>query len=100
MHSDESLVHEMLKPQIPVQDTLSWGLGWGLCHDGPRDAVWHWGDNGGYKNLAVGFKENGAGAIIMTNGENGLNACLDIINTLFYEQESSLKRFFDTFYGD
>jgi CubicO group peptidase (beta-lactamase class C family) len=99
-YPDERLIREMLKPQIPVLDTISWGLGWGLCHDGPHDAVWHWGDNGGYKNLAVGFKETGAGAVILTNGENGLKACLEIVNTLFYEQESSLKRFFDTFYGD
>lgn len=97
---DERLIHEMLKPQISVHENLSWGLGRGLCHEGIHDAVWHWGDNGGYKSLAVGFRETGTGAIVMTNGENGLNACLEIVNLLFYERVSSLKVFFEVFYGD
>ncbi len=58
-----------------LSETLSWGLGWGLEDtsngaDGGR-WFWHWGDNGVYRNFAIGSREQRAGVVVMTNGRAG-----------------------------
>jgi CubicO group peptidase (beta-lactamase class C family) len=59
------------KPEITLNELVSWGLGWGVQRTSIGDAFWHWGDNGNYKNFAIGFRQEGFGVIIMTNSKNG-----------------------------
>jgi len=72
-------VDEMLRPQIGVNDSVSWGLGWGLQHADDGGSFWQWGDNGGYKNFAVASRERGEGVVILTNGANGLKLCEELV---------------------
>ena len=59
------------KPEIKLNESVSWGLGWGIQHTATDASFWHWGDNGNYKNFAIGSRQEGFGIVIMTNGRNG-----------------------------
>jgi CubicO group peptidase (beta-lactamase class C family) len=60
-------------PQAPfkLNDALSWGLGWGIQHHASGDSFWHWGDTGPFQAFAVGFQDQGIGAVVMANSVNG-----------------------------
>ena len=90
---------EMLRPQTRVNETTDWGLGWGIKHTDGGDAFWHWGDNGGTRNLAAGFRDSGTGIVLMTNGENGLDVCNAIMRQL-PGQPVDFDDFFTLFYSE
>jgi CubicO group peptidase (beta-lactamase class C family) len=58
--------------QQPSQ-TIGWGLGVGLQHTGSGDSFWHWGDNGNFRCLMVGYPKLKKGIAIFTNSNNGLS---------------------------
>ncbi len=60
----------MVSPAIAINSGLSWGLGWGL--EG-ADYLWHWGDNGPWKNFALVHPSSRTAIVIFTNGARGLN---------------------------
>lgn len=62
---------QMFEPQVRVNDSLSWALGWGIQHQGGIDSFFHWGDSGEFRNFAVGCREPGVGVVVLTNGANG-----------------------------
>jgi len=69
----ESL-REMLRPQVKVMDSFSWGLGWAIEHKKTGgDIISHSGDNPGFKALAAASIERKAGFIMMTNGDRGFD---------------------------
>jgi CubicO group peptidase (beta-lactamase class C family) len=75
----------MLTSQTPIDSALSWGLGWGLERRslttiGPHaltpvgtDFIWHWGDNGAWKNFVLAHPTSRSAIVIFTNGARGLN---------------------------
>lgn len=69
-----SLRAEMLRSQVTLNERLSWGLGWGLERRDDASFVWHWGDNGVYKNFVVANPERGDAAVVFTNGYIGYKA--------------------------
>jgi hypothetical protein len=62
---------------------LFWGLGWGLEQGHGRSTFWHWGDNGNFKAFAIGFPDEGAGMILMSNGRNGYKLWPKILHQTF-----------------
>jgi CubicO group peptidase (beta-lactamase class C family) len=64
---------EMIRPQIKISQTLSWGLGWGIQHTQAGDIIFHSGDNPGYKALVAASIPRKTGFIIMTNGDRGFD---------------------------
>lgn len=64
----------MLAPQVQIDDSLAWGLGWGLA----GRIFWHWGEMGRFQSAAV-VSRDGLGLICLTNGQQGLAACADIL---------------------
>jgi CubicO group peptidase (beta-lactamase class C family) len=68
--SRESL-KEMLRPQVKVDDSNSWALGWQIQHTKTGDFIQHGGDNKGFHAFTAASVERKFGFIIMTNGENG-----------------------------
>jgi CubicO group peptidase (beta-lactamase class C family) len=67
----------MLRPQAEIDDSLAWGLGWGLS----GQLIWHWGEMGHFQCAAVASTVGGHGLVCLTNGEHGLAACADILAT-------------------
>ncbi len=72
----------MLTPRTAIDDTLSWGLGWGLLHADCGDYVWHWGDMRDYQHFTIASRAQRHGLVIMTNSEHGLLVCRDIAAAL------------------
>ena len=75
MHS--AIGEVLLTPQVEIDDSLAWGLGWGLA----GDVFWHWGDMGfrDFQCVAVASRTEGRGLVLLTNSEHGLSACAEIL---------------------
>jgi CubicO group peptidase (beta-lactamase class C family) len=67
----DSTAAAMLTPQIDVDSGLAWGLGIGLQDNLDGRALWHWGDNSGYKAYTISYADRGVGIVWFTNSENG-----------------------------
>jgi CubicO group peptidase (beta-lactamase class C family) len=61
----------MLTPQVSAGPEMAWGLGWGLARIEGQTLAWQWGDNGGYKHVAVISPAQGQGIIVLTNNQQG-----------------------------
>ena len=62
---------EMLRPQVKLNDSSSWALGWQVLHQKTGDLISHGGDNPGYKAFMLASVARKSGYVIMTNGDNG-----------------------------
>jgi hypothetical protein len=69
----------MLQPQVRVKANVAWGLGWGLEASGAGQAFWHWGDNPGYKSVALALRDSRTGVVVMTNADGGRPLCAWIV---------------------
>ncbi|NIR49380.1 MAG: serine hydrolase [candidate division Zixibacteria bacterium] len=79
----EKTVSQMLTPQGHVSDkdadtlqvlqSVAWGLGVGLQMTEDGTAFWHWGDNGSFKCLMIGYPGEKVGMVYFTNSANGLS---------------------------
>jgi CubicO group peptidase (beta-lactamase class C family) len=65
----------MLAPQITIDDSLAWGLGWGLA----GHVFWHWGEMQHFSCAAVASTRDGRGLVCLTNGDEGLAACVAVV---------------------
>jgi CubicO group peptidase (beta-lactamase class C family) len=62
---------EMSEANIKINESISWGLGWGIEIDSQgKTGVWHSGDNGSFQCFA--FQNQEVGFVIMTNSPNGI----------------------------
>jgi CubicO group peptidase (beta-lactamase class C family) len=85
-----STLAEMMRPEVPVDDGVDWGLGWGLELRRAGRACWHWGDNSGYQSFAIAELGSGAGAVIMTNGDGGRTLYAEIVRRLLGPDQPAL----------
>jgi hypothetical protein len=68
---NKASLKEMVRPQVKVNDSISWALGWAVRHTDRGDFIMHGGGNPGFAALVVGSVERKCGLVIMTNGDNG-----------------------------
>lgn len=73
----EDTYHQMGSVQSIADDDIAWGLGVGLIRKEPS-VRWHWGDNDGFKSLALWDQKTGDGLVVTTNSDNGLSLCYDL----------------------
>ena len=57
--------------QMFTKQTGGWGLGISLSGEGKAARFSHGGSNEGYRCMMVAYVENGQGAVVMTNSDNG-----------------------------
>ncbi|MDF2578243.1 MAG: beta-lactamase [Chlamydiales bacterium] len=100
LDSQNSLLAEMLVPQVKVNCFCSWGLGWGIEHTIKGDYFWHWGDMGNSQCFALASSAQRHGIVIMTNSENGLSLCERIIQYIFEIEHPCSKKAFLTKLGN
>jgi CubicO group peptidase (beta-lactamase class C family) len=62
---------EMIRPQVKVDDSHSWALGWEIYRGLKGDLIMHGGNQKGFHAFAVASVERKSGVVIMTNGDNG-----------------------------
>ncbi|MDJ0728666.1 MAG: serine hydrolase domain-containing protein [Crocosphaera sp.] len=72
-------LQEMLTPQIKLNSTISWGLGWALEKTPQGDFFWHWGDSSTFTSFTFGSRLLKTGIVILTNSKNGLKICEEIV---------------------
>ncbi len=92
---DKQMLEKMAAPRIPASDDaqrLYWGAGCGVWL-GRKKMLWHYGDNGNFKNLFFLEKETGDGMVYFSNSFYGLNAGFAIAEQLFEEDFSEMRRF-------
>jgi CubicO group peptidase (beta-lactamase class C family) len=71
---------EMLRPQVKLNDSASWALGWQILHRKTGDLISHGGDNPGYKAFMLASVARRSGYIIVTNGDNGTEVIAKLAN--------------------
>lgn len=71
----------MITPSTRLNSVLSWGLGWGIERGAGREYIWHWGDNGPFKNFVLAHPVSKSGVVVFTNGSNGLRVCEAIVES-------------------
>lgn len=69
----------MLAPQIKIDDSLGWALGWGIERSAAGSFFWQWGDDSEFKAFAMGSREKEEAVVILTNSANGLNLCRVVV---------------------
>ncbi len=113
-HLSPEMTSEMINPHVQVNDNapwhrhwpklsvvtddlVSWGLGWGLQRTSQGHSFWHWGDNEQYHSLAMGLPGTGQGVVVLTNGANGQQLIMRLMDEIFegtYPCISWLKRIY------
>jgi CubicO group peptidase (beta-lactamase class C family) len=71
---------QMLAPQIRINHALAWGLGWGIETMSGREYLWHWGDNGSFKNFVLAHLPSQSAIIVFTNAAQGMRLAEGIVN--------------------
>jgi CubicO group peptidase (beta-lactamase class C family) len=73
----------MTTQQSRINSALAWGLGIGLERQadaaGDPNFLWHWGDNGAWKNFVLAHAGTKSAIVVFTNGSRGLNVAQRII---------------------
>ena len=76
VHTLQSEIGEiLLAPQVAVDDSIAWGLGWGLA----GDLFWHWGEMSDFESVAVASRAERRGLVCLANSPHGLRACVEIL---------------------
>jgi CubicO group peptidase (beta-lactamase class C family) len=70
----------MTTTQSQINSALSWGLGWGLEQSNSRNYLWHWGDNGAWKNFVLVHPDSRSAIVVFTSGASGLRLAERIID--------------------
>jgi CubicO group peptidase (beta-lactamase class C family) len=78
--------HALLDPpaatEMLTRQAGDFGLGLILGGEGDSRYFWHAGDNVGFKCLLIGYPQAGKGAVVMTNGDEGIDIIIEIIRAL------------------
>jgi CubicO group peptidase (beta-lactamase class C family) len=69
----------MLTPQIPVADSVSWSLGFGIERTSSGAAFFQWGDYGIFRNFVVALRGERRALVYLTNSFYGLAIGKDFV---------------------
>ena len=72
----------MFTRQVDPNSALSWGLGWGLEHEGDDDLIWHWGANGSFRNFVLADRRRRRAVVVLINSANGPKLYQRIITSI------------------
>lgn len=80
----DPIVDRMTARQVTVdaERRLSWGLGLALAEP---EWIFHWGANPGFRALFVGSRVRGAGIVVVTDSEGGMELAADVVRDHFGE---------------
>jgi CubicO group peptidase (beta-lactamase class C family) len=81
---------DMMTSHTRINSALSWGLGWGVEQPASGGRyLWHWGDNGAWKNFVLIHPESRSGIVIFTNGARGLNVARHVMTEASGEERAA-----------
>jgi len=78
----DPIVDRMTARQVAVDPArgLSWGVGIALAEP---DWLFHWGANPGYRALFVGSRARGAGVVVVTDSDGGMELAARVVRDQF-----------------
>lgn len=84
-HLSKALYRDMVKPQAVINPNLSQGLGWRIVNKLPDNefALEHAGNDPGVASLIVLLPNSKRAVVVLTNGDNGLFMCNNIVRAAF-----------------
>lgn len=74
----QSLILSSLVP-VPNATGVFWGLGWGIEQSNGGTAIWHWGNNPGFRALAMADLKSKNAVVVLTASERGMHQAKVII---------------------
>lgn len=71
---DQRLLTLMTESPVPVPGApgIYWGLGWAIEHSSEHRAIWHWGDNPGFRALAMADLNSMDAVVVLAATESGM----------------------------
>lgn len=84
-HLSKALYADMVRKQAVISPNLQQGLGWRIISGLPGDeyALEHEGNDPGVASIIVLLPKSKQGIIVLTNGDNGLIMCNNIVRAAF-----------------
>lgn len=95
-HLSKSLYKEMVKTQSTINPNLQQGLGWRIINGLPNNeyALQHGGNDPGVAAIVVLLPKSKRGIIVLTNADNGLIMCNNIVRASFPEGKEIIHKAF------
>ncbi|WP_316755609.1 serine hydrolase [Pedobacter aquatilis] len=95
-HLSKSLYKEMVKTQSTINPNLQQGLGWRIINGLPNNeyALQHGGNDPGVAAIVVLLPKSKRGVIVLTNADNGLIMCNNIVRAAFPEGQEIIHKAF------
>ncbi|NKB67845.1 MAG: serine hydrolase [Candidatus Latescibacteria bacterium] len=90
-----AMVATMLSPQVRLDQSLSWGLGWGLEQTAAARAFWHWGDNDGYDAFAWASSDSTSGLVVLANIDGAIRTFADMLRLTMGGEHPSVAWAYD-----
>ena len=72
-HLLEATELDMLRGHVRLEESIQWGLGWGLQETQEASYFWHFGgwEDGPFYNFVLGDRDREMGLVVLTNGGSG-----------------------------
>jgi CubicO group peptidase (beta-lactamase class C family) len=71
---------EMVRPQVKIDGSFSWALGWKIQHTKSGDLITHGGHNPGFNSYVAASMERRRGVVIVTNSDNGNQIIRELVS--------------------
>lgn len=86
-HLSKKLQEEMVSTQVDINPNLQQGLGWRVINGLPNHeyALQHAGNDPGVASIIVLLPKSKRGIVVLTNGDNGLLLCNNVVRAAFPE---------------
>lgn len=93
-HLSDALYQEMIKTQALISPNLQQGLGWRVINGLPNEeyALLHAGNDQGVATIIVLLPKSRRGIIVLTNGDNGLFMCNDVVRAALPEGKEIIHK--------
>lgn len=79
---DQRLLQVILHAPVQVSDArgVLWGLGWGIQQTADAHAIWHWGNNPGFRALALADLRSQSAVVVLTASDSGMPQAKRIVS--------------------
>ena len=71
---------------VTAAENVGWSLGWGTQRTAAGQALWQWGDNPGFKGLAMVVPASGRGVVYLSNAHDGSRLWRPLLSALFGDE--------------
>lgn len=90
---ESGLTSRIVERAVPVSRSLAlqWGLGWGMEQTPRGMYLWHWGNNPGYRALAMVSLSSHDGIVVFTNSDEGMPLAKALVQSALPDAHGAFK---------